>query len=170
MSRLTQSWQQTVARPPLSSPSLFSSPQEGLSFEKALESVYQHRSVGPNPGFTHQLQLFEKMSCTIDKKHPEFRSFCLNNITGIRICCAFRLTDALTQAMGSLRVDCKPDGIDIVSPYILPFHQERYESCLSSARLRRSHSRMKSLKMWRLTMRWHPIRCSNRSQRYGQWA
>jgi len=56
--------------------------KENLNFEAALDSVYQKRSVGPNPGFRHQLELFEQMGCTIDKNHPDFRSFCLNNITG----------------------------------------------------------------------------------------
>ena len=40
------------------------------------------RSVGPNQGFREQLQLFEKMDYILDKNKPEFRAFCLNNITG----------------------------------------------------------------------------------------
>jgi len=56
--------------------------KEKLSVENALESVCLRRSVGPNPGFRHQLELFQMMGFTIDKNHPEFRAFCLNNITG----------------------------------------------------------------------------------------
>ena len=47
-----------------------------------MASVKELRSVGPNPGFREQLELFEKMDYVLDKNKPEFRAFCLNNITG----------------------------------------------------------------------------------------
>jgi len=56
--------------------------KEKLSVEEALESVGQKRNVGPNPGFWHQLELFQAMGYTIDRNNPKFRTFCLNNITG----------------------------------------------------------------------------------------
>jgi len=56
--------------------------KEQLSFPSALESVLPLRPVCPNPGFEDQLRLFEAMNWRVDKGHPDFRAFCLNNITG----------------------------------------------------------------------------------------
>ena len=43
--------------------------------------VPQLRNIGPNPGFLHQLRLFEKMGNRIVQSHPDYRAFALDKLT-----------------------------------------------------------------------------------------
>lgn len=55
--------------------------KEGLSLKDATENVMKLRNIGPNPGFLHQLRLFEKMGNRIVQSHPDYRAFALDKLT-----------------------------------------------------------------------------------------
>jgi len=50
--------------------------RHSMSYQDAMQLVATLRPIiGPNDGFLRQLQLFEKMGCTIDEGHPDYKRF-----------------------------------------------------------------------------------------------
>eukprot|EP00049_Salpingoeca_infusionum_P022434 m.6728 g.6728 ORF g.6728 m.6728 type:complete len:358 (-) comp5185_c0_seq1:213-1286(-) len=55
--------------------------REGMTPREAFKDLKKSRkSVRPNDGFVAQVKLFHEMGCCIDKSHPEYRLYKLNNL------------------------------------------------------------------------------------------
>jgi len=52
----------------------------GLSMDEAISKVAEKRLINPNPGFLHQLLLYQKMGNKVDKRNPEYREYVLKKI------------------------------------------------------------------------------------------
>ncbi|XP_014664318.1 PREDICTED: dual specificity protein phosphatase 12-like isoform X2 [Priapulus caudatus] len=57
--------------------------KEAVTMEKALAKVRQIRFVSPNPGFKHQLKVYESCGCHMDEDCMEFRKLRLSKLSPI---------------------------------------------------------------------------------------